>query len=138
MDELPHFSADEVAVARRYAMMRPAAPVDPAIGDLVKDLIACVADRWTMQILDVLTEHGEQRFSRLARHVPGISQKMLTQSLRRMERDGLVASNRVRGGAAAGRIPPDQPWRRPRVGLLRGLGLGGREPACGDRRAAGP
>ncbi|WP_373569550.1 winged helix-turn-helix transcriptional regulator, partial [Klebsiella pneumoniae] len=38
----------------------------------------------------VLTEHGEQRFSRIAALADGISQKMLTQTLRHMERDGLV------------------------------------------------
>ncbi len=90
MDDLPHFTPEEIAVAKRYAMMRPTAPVDPRIEDLVKDLIACVADKWTMQVLDALAESGEMRFSRLAEQIPGISQKMLTQTLRRMERDGLV------------------------------------------------
>ena len=90
MNDLPHFTAEEIAVAKRYAMMRPTEPVDPRIEDLVKDLIACVADKWTMQVLDVLAESGELRFSRLAEQIPGISQKMLTQTLRRMEREGLV------------------------------------------------
>lgn len=35
-------------------------------------------------------EHGELRFTQLARKVPGISQKMLTQTLRQMERDGML------------------------------------------------
>ena len=43
-----------------------------------------------MLILEVLNEHGELRFTGLARHVEGISQKMLTQTLRQMERDGMV------------------------------------------------
>jgi DNA-binding HxlR family transcriptional regulator len=62
----------------------------PEIDSLVEQTIARIADRWTMEILDVLTEHGTQRFSRIARHISGISQKMLTQTLRQMERDGLV------------------------------------------------
>ena len=53
-------------------------------------MIGRVADKWTMLILEVLTEHGEQRFTRLGELVGGISQKMLTQTLRQMERDGLV------------------------------------------------
>lgn len=63
---------------------------DPRIDALVTELIGRVADKWTMIILDVLHEHGALRFSRLARLVEGISQKMLTQTLRQMERDGLV------------------------------------------------
>ena len=63
---------------------------DPRVEALVNELIGRVADKWTMLILEVLDEHGELRFTRIADHVPGISQKMLTQSLRQMERDGLV------------------------------------------------
>jgi DNA-binding HxlR family transcriptional regulator len=43
-----------------------------------------------MLILEVLAEHGQMRFTQLGRLVGGISQKMLTQTLRLMERDGLV------------------------------------------------
>ena len=53
-------------------------------------MIGRVADKWTMLVLEALTEHGELRFSRLANVGEGVSQKMLTQTLRRMERDGLV------------------------------------------------
>lgn len=68
----------------------PPAEVDPRVEALVTELIGNVADKWTMLLLEALEEHGEQRFTQLGRHVPGISQKMLTQTLRRMERDGLV------------------------------------------------
>ena len=64
--------------------------IDPRVQQLVNDLIGRVADKWTMIVLEVLTEHGELRFSRLAQLAEGISQKMLTQTLRQMERDGLV------------------------------------------------
>jgi DNA-binding HxlR family transcriptional regulator len=56
----------------------------------VNDLIGRVADKWTMLILEVLSEKGELRFTRLSESVEGISQKMLTQTLRQMERDGLL------------------------------------------------
>ena len=91
MRALAQFTAGEIANARRYACATPPADLDPRIGALVNDLIGCVADKWTMMVLEVLTEHGELRFTRLGELVSGISQKMLTQTLRRMERDGLVA-----------------------------------------------
>src|SRR5947208_15106329 len=64
--------------------------VDPRVEALVTEVIGRVADKWTMLILDVLAEQGELRFTQVGREVPGISQKMLTQTLRQMERDGLV------------------------------------------------
>lgn len=63
---------------------------DPCVEALVNDVIGRVADKWTMLTLEVLAEHGEQRFGRIGDLVGGISQKMLTQTLRQMERDGLI------------------------------------------------
>jgi DNA-binding HxlR family transcriptional regulator len=63
---------------------------DPRLDALVNDVIGQVADKWTMLILEELADHGELRFTQVGRQVPGISQKMLTQTLRQMERDGLV------------------------------------------------
>lgn len=65
-------------------------PVDPAIEALVEDIIGKVADKWTMLILEALQEQGTLRFTQLGKAVGGISQKMLTQTVRRMEEDGLV------------------------------------------------
>lgn len=65
-------------------------PVDPRVEILVNEVIGRVADKWTMIVLEVLTEHGELRFTRIGELAGGISQKMLTQTLRQMERDGLV------------------------------------------------
>ncbi len=48
-----------------------------------------VADRWTALIVGQL-ETGPRRFSELLASISGISQKMLTQTLRKLERDGLV------------------------------------------------
>lgn len=64
--------------------------IDPRVEALVNDVIAQVADKWTMHLIEVLHDHGEQRFTRIAEKMPGISQKMLTQTLRQMERNGLV------------------------------------------------
>jgi DNA-binding HxlR family transcriptional regulator len=63
---------------------------DPAVDALVTEVIGRVADKWTMLILEELAEHELLRFTQLARRIPAISQKMLTQTLRQMERDGLV------------------------------------------------
>ncbi|NQE61619.1 helix-turn-helix domain-containing protein [Caulobacter sp. RHG1] len=63
---------------------------DPRVEALVQDVIGRVADKWTMLVLEVLAEHGELRFTRVGELVNGISQKMLTQTLRYMERDGLA------------------------------------------------
>jgi DNA-binding HxlR family transcriptional regulator len=63
---------------------------DPRVDALVDDVIGQVADKWTMLILEALADHGELRFTEVGRQVPEISQKMLTQTLRQMERGGLV------------------------------------------------
>src|SRR5579863_3772450 len=76
--------------ARTHTEHTYAIEVDPKVEALVNELIGRVADKWTMLILEVLAEKGELRFTRVAELVPGISQKMLTQTLRQMERDGLI------------------------------------------------
>ncbi|MFJ2776380.1 MULTISPECIES: winged helix-turn-helix transcriptional regulator [unclassified Kitasatospora] len=53
-------------------------------------MFAELADKWSMLILMSLGELGPQRFSELQRAVDGVSRKMLTQSLRTLERNGLV------------------------------------------------
>jgi DNA-binding HxlR family transcriptional regulator len=63
---------------------------DPKVEALVREIIERVADKWTMLVLEVLEEHGVVRFTRLGELVGGVSQKMLTKTVRQMERDGLV------------------------------------------------
>ena len=48
-----------------------------------------IADKWTTLLIYLLSR-GKQRYGDLHRQVGGISQKMLTQTLRKLERDGLV------------------------------------------------
>ena len=52
--------------------------------------ISLLGSKWKLLILRELFK-GMRRFGELARSVPGISQKMLTQQLRKMEEDGLVS-----------------------------------------------
>jgi DNA-binding HxlR family transcriptional regulator len=55
-------------------------------------LLDQIAGQWDLLILTALCDHeGTARFNVLKRSVPGISQKMLTQCLRQLERSGLVA-----------------------------------------------
>src|ERR1700744_1849652 len=90
MKRVPDFTKEQIAAAQYHATLTPPIDLDPRIASLVTDLIGRVADKWTMLILDGLAEKYPLRFSRLAELVEGISQKMLTQTLRAMERDGLV------------------------------------------------
>ncbi|WP_292050659.1 MULTISPECIES: winged helix-turn-helix transcriptional regulator [unclassified Brevundimonas] len=53
-------------------------------------LLDRIADKWTVLLLGTLAG-GPMRFNALKRHIEGVSQKMLSQTLRQMERDGLVS-----------------------------------------------
>ena len=89
MSTLP-FDESAIRRAQRIAQSTPPEACDPRVEALVNELIGRVADKWTMIILEVLEQQGTLRFTQLARAVAGISQKMLTQTLRQMERDGMV------------------------------------------------
>ncbi|KEQ53148.1 winged helix-turn-helix transcriptional regulator [Sphingobium chlorophenolicum] len=84
------FAPHEIAEAEAFIEANPEAPLDPRIERLVNDLIGRIADKWTLLVLELLEEKGTLRFTRIAQQVEGISQKMLTQTLRQMERDGLL------------------------------------------------
>ena len=77
-------------VRAKLARSAPPPQTSPEIDSLVREIIERVADKWTMLVLEVLEEHGTIRFTRLAEHIGGISQKMLTKTVRQMESDGLV------------------------------------------------
>lgn len=49
-----------------------------------------IADKWTTLVIGILSQAERRRFNELRRMIGGISQKMLTQTLRDLERDGLV------------------------------------------------
>ena len=49
-----------------------------------------VGDKWSMQVIMQLA-HGSNRFSELKRALDGVSQRMLTLTLRGLERDGLIS-----------------------------------------------
>ena len=64
---------------------------DPATEDCraISSILARVGDKWTVLIV-VLLGDGPKRFNEIRRMVGGISQRMLTFTLRGLERDGLV------------------------------------------------
>ena len=76
----------------RYLMeTSPPAPYDVfKLSCPSREVFVRVGERWTGLVLLGLRQ-GTLRFSQLRRQIDGISQKMLTQTLRGLERDGLVA-----------------------------------------------
>ncbi|WP_088185472.1 winged helix-turn-helix transcriptional regulator [Sphingobium sp. Z007] len=84
------FHADDIAQAEQYLATEPPTELDPRVERLVNDLIGRIADKWTLLVLELPEEKGTLRFTEIGRQVDGISQKMLTQTLRQMERDGLL------------------------------------------------
>jgi DNA-binding HxlR family transcriptional regulator len=55
----------------------------------INEVLARIGDKWTVLVVSLLGK-GSQRFSELRRSIGGISQRMLTLTLRGLERDGLV------------------------------------------------
>jgi DNA-binding HxlR family transcriptional regulator len=54
-----------------------------------RQVLDLIANKWTAIIIYLLSQ-GTKRYNQLQREIGGISQKMLTQTLRRLERDGIV------------------------------------------------
>ncbi len=99
---MPNGSARSTPAARRAApngrsaaATRAAVPALPRSDVFNADcpcrpILDRVADKWTALVMGAL-EPGTRRFQELRREVGGVSQKMLTQTLRGLERDGLVS-----------------------------------------------
>ncbi|MGC3999426.1 MAG: helix-turn-helix domain-containing protein [Anaeromyxobacter sp.] len=86
---------------------------------LVREVLARVADAWTLEVLEALTGGAPVRFTRLRERLGGVSQKVLTQTLRRLERDGLVTRT------VHATVPPQVEYQ------LTGLGDSLGEAVCG-------
>ncbi len=68
-------------------------PIEPAAHNaqcLPRQALGLISDRWTMIVVKALSE-DIHRYGALHRAIGGISQKMLTQTLRSLEHDGLVS-----------------------------------------------
>ena len=95
-------------------MKDPASPVCRTISTLLSRL----GDKWSVLVVQTLGE-GPKRFNELRREIPSVSQRMLTLTLRNLERDGLVSRT----------VTPSIP---PRVDYeLTDLGTSLQKPICG-------
>ncbi len=84
----------------------------------ISTLLARIGDKWTVLVVQTLAD-GSKRFNELRREIPSVSQRMLTLTLRNLERDGLVSRT----------VTPTIP---PRVDYeLTGLGQSLQKPICG-------
>ena len=92
-------------------------PTDP-VCRTISTLLSRIGDKWTVLVVQTLGQ-GSRRFNELRREIPSVSQRMLTLTLRNLERDGLV--NRT--------VTPTIP---PRVDYeLTELGQSLQKPICG-------
>ncbi|MEV5174141.1 helix-turn-helix domain-containing protein [Streptomyces flaveolus] len=93
------------ATARRGDLFDPVCPT--------RRLLDRIGTKWTSMAVKVLAEAapGEVRFAELLRRMPGVSQKMLSVTLRNLVRDGLVA-RRVEPT-----VPPAVHYRLTELGL---------------------
>ena len=83
----------------------------------INEVLSRIGDKWSMLIVSCLSD-GPRRFSELRREIPTISQRMLTLSLRGLERDGLVSRT------VTASIPPRVDYE------LTALGHSLRGPVC--------
>jgi len=91
----------------------------------VSEVLARVGDKWTVLVVGVLGD-GPKRFNEIRRSLGSISQRMLTLTLRALERDGLVTRT------AFATIPPRVDYELTRLGRsllepVSGLGLWARQ-----------
>jgi DNA-binding HxlR family transcriptional regulator len=56
----------------------------------ISTLLSRIGDKWTVLVVQTLGD-GSKRFNELRREIPSVSQRMLTLTLRNLERDGLVS-----------------------------------------------
>ena len=95
-------------------MKDPTSPVCRTISTL----LSRIGDKWTVLVVQTLGT-GSKRFNELRREIPSVSQRMLTLTLRNLERDGLVSRT----------VTPSIP---PRVDYeLTELGKSLQKPICG-------
>ena len=64
-------------------------PISP-VCRTISTLLARIGDKWTVLVVKTLGE-GSKRFNELRREIPSVSQRMLTLTLRNLERDGIVS-----------------------------------------------
>ncbi|WP_405863670.1 winged helix-turn-helix transcriptional regulator [Streptomyces sp. NBC_00005] len=71
------------------AAIGPCASIPADHMAFIRQVLDRVGDKWSMLIIAVL-ENGSLRYTDLQRQIPGISQRMLTHTLRQLQEDGLI------------------------------------------------
>ena len=104
----------------KKAIARPAELEHTPANCHAREMLARVGDKWSVYVIHVLGDAGTLRFNELRGRVDGISQRMLTVTLRGMERDGLVTRK------VYPEVPPRVEYALTRLGrtlrqLVRGL-----------------
>jgi DNA-binding HxlR family transcriptional regulator len=78
-------------VAAAQQVSEPISSWDPyARGCPSRDVLDQIGSKWAVLVMGELGRHGPCRFTQLRRQLAGVSEKMLTQTLRTLERDGLL------------------------------------------------
>ena len=104
---------------RKTARKRPAELEYTPANCTAREILARIGDKWSVYVMHVLGDAGTLRFNEVRDQVDGISQRMLTVTLRNLERDGLVSRT----------VTPSIP---PRVDYeLTELGQSLQKPICG-------
>lgn len=76
-----------------------------------RDLLDRIGDKWSVLILGELADERPHRFAALRDRIDGVSEKMLTQTLRHLEQDGLVARE------VFAEVPPRVEYRLTALGV---------------------
>ena len=77
-------------VTIRRASRKPAGIEHTPATCHAREMLVRIADKWSMYAIHVLAQESPLRFNELKRRIDGVSQRMLTVTLRGLERDGLV------------------------------------------------
>lgn len=76
----------------------------------MSDVLNRIGDKWSVMVVGTLSRNGAMRFNTLKRQINGVSQRMLTLTLRNLERDGLVTRT------VYPEIPPRVEYRLTKLG----------------------
>lgn len=86
-------------MVRRPLALRSDGQGDPQTCDTISDMLARIGDKWSLLIVSTLGD-GSLRFNELRRQIGDISQKMLSSTLKVLERDGMITRT------VAATVPP--------------------------------
>src|SRR5436853_3436912 len=75
----------------KSTLKRPAEVEHTPANCHAREMLVRIGDKWSVYVIHVLGDAGTLRFNEIRNRVDGISQRMLTVTLRGLERDGLIA-----------------------------------------------